>query len=312
MKTAKLLIVGSSGYIGSQIIARLGLQNVIATYNNTYVEGGVPFDICTMRLADKLLRGSHGISHAILLQGITNIERCAHDPHGTSRINVENTIRAIDDLLDASVKPIFVSSDAVFDGALGDRTEEDPVCPILTYGRQKVLVENHFLKIPTPWAIVRISKVIGSHLSPRNILSDWLESIKSGRILRCATDQVLSPIDVDDVASALVAFVQLDLNGLFHVSGSTKLSRHDLMQLLLACAPKRFSRYARIEACSIDDFTFAERRPKNCSLSNCKFLSASGMKLRQLESTCRHLAAQFFGEQQNCSVQTERSPLSIS
>jgi dTDP-4-dehydrorhamnose reductase len=129
MQGSKLLIVGFSGYIGTRIISRIGLQNVIATYRGNYVNGGVPFDVSMMRLADRFLRGSHGISHAMLLQGITKIHRCAEAPVESAKMNDGSTIRAIDDLLDASVKPIFISSDAVFDGTQHLATEDDAVCP---------------------------------------------------------------------------------------------------------------------------------------------------------------------------------------
>jgi hypothetical protein len=109
MQGSKLLIVGFSGYIGTRIISRIGLQNVIAAYRGNYVNGGVPFDVSMMRLADRFLRGSHGISHAMLLQGITKIDRCAEAPVETAKVNDGSTIRAIDDLLNASVKPIFIS-----------------------------------------------------------------------------------------------------------------------------------------------------------------------------------------------------------
>jgi dTDP-4-dehydrorhamnose reductase len=129
MQGSKLLIVGFSGYIGARIISRIGLQNVIATYRGNYVNGGVPFDVSMMRLADRFLRGSHGISHAMLLQRTTKIDRCAEAPVETAKVNVGSTIRAIDDLLNASVKPIFISSDAVFDGTQHLATEDDAVCP---------------------------------------------------------------------------------------------------------------------------------------------------------------------------------------
>jgi hypothetical protein len=124
MQGSKLLIVGFSGYIGTRIISRIGLQNVIAAYHGNYVNGGVPFDVSMIE---------------------------------TAKVNVGSTIRAIDDLLNAFSEPIFISSDAVFDGTQHLATEDDAVCPIVTYGKHKSPIDVDDVVDSFPGSFMKLS-----------------------------------------------------------------------------------------------------------------------------------------------------------
>lgn len=287
--SSKVLLIGSSGFIGQRLAARLGRDVAIATYHRHPIPGGVHFDIGAMRLSDRFLTGRHGISHAILLHGMNKIDYCAQHPEETAQVNIEGTKRAIDDLLDAGVKPVYLSSDGVFDGSRGPWSEDDPPCPILTYGRQKAAIESYLSTISSPWLVARLAKVVGDHKDSRNLLSEWLDSIAAHRVIRCASDQTLSPIDVDDAVTALLFFIKTELTGLFNLCGSQILSRHELLMLLLSFADVSLRDRAEIEVCSLSDFVFAEPRPKNCSMSNRKFLAASRMSMRPIERVCESI-----------------------
>ena len=62
------------------------------------------------RLADT------GHREALILAGVASIVRCERDPAGTRAVNVEGTLRLAEALLAAGVRPVFASSDYVFDG----------------------------------------------------------------------------------------------------------------------------------------------------------------------------------------------------
>jgi dTDP-4-dehydrorhamnose reductase len=288
-----MLVIGGSGFIGRRLVPHLGPERVIATFHHAPFAGGVQFDSATMRAADRFLVGRHGITHGIVLQGITGIDRCALAPEETARVNVDGTINVINDLLDAGVVPIYASSDSVFDGSRGPCSEADPVCPILTYGRQAATVEAYLRNLSAPWVIARLTKVVASYPTPRNILSEWIEAIYRRDLIRCAYNQILSPIDIDDVVAALTFFVNNELRGLYNVCGPLPLPRLELLNTLLSFAGPRLRAAARIEICSLSDLPFAEPRPKNCSLSDRKFAAASGLAAASPEQICARLSRHY-------------------
>jgi dTDP-4-dehydrorhamnose reductase len=288
--TQKILVIGGSGFIGRRLVSHLGPERTIATHHTTPFPGSVRFDSARMRLADRFFLGRHGITHGILLQGITGIDRCAMAPAESAQVNVDGAINAIDDMLDAGVRPIYVSSDSVFDGSRGPSTESDPVAPILTYGRHAGAVEAYLGGLSALWAIARLTKVVASFPNPRNILSEWIETISRREVIRCAHDQILSPVDIDDVVAALMFFVGSGLSGLYNVCGPLPLSRIELLNTLLSCLGPALRAAARIEVCSLTDLSFAEPRPKNCSLSNRKFAAASGLSAAPPDRICARLS----------------------
>jgi dTDP-4-dehydrorhamnose reductase len=290
-----ILAIGGSGYVGTRLLRKLGPRRVLSTYAHRPFPGGVHFDCRHMRLADTLLTGKPPFKAAVLLQGISDLEFCARHPAAAHETNVAAAIRMVDDLVDAGIKPIFISSDGVFDGSTGPRAETDEARPILTYGRQKLEVERYVASRCREWTVLRLTKVISACLDRRNLLYELLQKVAQGEIIRAAYDQTLSPVVLDDVVDAIDYACTGRLNGLYHVAGSQILSRVELVKMLLSSADAGFREKARIEVCSLDDFQLLEARPKNCSLSNKMLVAATGHQFRSLEAVCGELCDAFFG-----------------
>jgi len=291
MNRARFLIVGASGFVGSHLYAALGREHSIATYNSRPMPGGVHFDATTMSLSDTILRDARGVTHAFLLHGMNNIDECARKPELAHKINVDGQKRIIDDLLAAGIVPVFASSDAVFDGTHGMWTEEDPVNPVLTYGRHKVQVEQYLQEKSRPWLLVRLAKVVGVTPGSENLLSVWMSQLEKGDAIRCAHDQVFSPVDVDDVVRALIRLVEDGATGIFHICGPRPVTRLEFLRLVEDEVRKYRSVSSKITSCSIRDFDFAEKRPLNTSMSPRKLYSALGGSFDELSGVCVRAAA---------------------
>jgi dTDP-4-dehydrorhamnose reductase len=294
MKSTKVLIIGASGFIGSRLLHSCSSDRYIGTYMNKPFKGGLRLDIATERLADRFLLRGHGYTHAVLAQGVTTLNQCALAPKETSSANVTGTEKAIDDLIDAGVHPIFLSSDGVFDGSRGPWTEQDAPCPILTYGKQKSEVEFYLSKFSSPWTILRLSKVLSSYAAERNLLSQWLEHILKRQSILCAKDQILSPIDVDDVVRIIEFVVETSTIGLFNASGSDVLTRLELLKILLAHCPAGLRDLAAVQTCFLNEVPSAEPLPVNCSLLNVKLRSVSGISPASIENICARFCEHAF------------------
>lgn len=291
----RYLIIGASGFVGRRLYSVLGPARAVATYYNRPFEGGVAYDAGKMTLRDAVLKGRSVFSHAFVLHGITNIDACARDPQGTGRVNVEGTCRAIDELIEAGITPVFASSDAVFDGSRGLWTEEDATHPVLTYGRQKVEVERHLEGAGAPHLVIRPGKVVGAIPAPGDMLGEWVEKLESGAAIRCAHDQVLTPVAVDDLVAALIALAEGGHTGLFHAAGPRPVRRDELLQALAEEIGRYRKITPRIARCSLNDFAFAEARPLDNSMSSRKLYQVLGREFEDYRATCRRLAANRYG-----------------
>lgn len=286
----KILILGASGYVGRNMMQRLGPYNVIATFNHNHLIGGVKFDSLSMRVRDIVPEPS-SITGAVVLLGDTRHDSCARDKTRSQALNVDSVIALMRDLRNLGIFIVFASTDNVFDGRRGNYTEEDTPNPIVTYGRQKVEVER-FLESEVPdHAIVRLSKVYGRRLGDKTLFTDWVDSIRSDRAIRVAVDQIFSAVFIDDVIHCLPFLIARKVRGIFHLGGPQGLSRVELLDLLLAALPDEMARKAQIERCGINDFDLLEPRPLNCSMRSDKITALTGVPLTSPADVARMIAA---------------------
>lgn len=193
MRNMYVLILGGSSYIGQHLWSRLGPDKAIATYYTNPIPGGMYFDSLSMDLAD-IIDTPETISHAVILFGDTNPETCAADKAKSQALNVDSIKRVLEYLRYWRIKPIFISSEHVFDGTKGNYIESDPVTPILTYGQQKAEIERYLQDHFDEFVIIRLAKVFGAHRGDGTLFTNWLDDINRRQIIYCAHDQIFSPI----------------------------------------------------------------------------------------------------------------------
>ena len=256
-----------------------------------------------MRLKDTLLREGHNIDSAFILFGVTSLDVCARDPVGSARINVDSIKIAIDDMLEAGVKPVFASSDAVFDGSRGFWVECDQTTPILTYGKQKLEVERHLKALSKGAVIARLSKLVSGYVEPRNPLNEWIDQVENGEAIRCATDLVFSPADVVDAADSLIRLAQGNSTGVFHVCGPAALTRMELFQRLASAIVTHGGRpRPTMVPCRMEDLPLVEPRPLDVSMNPSKLYKEIGRVFRTMDAVCVDLVRRRYGGRVGHSV----------
>ena len=262
----------------------------LGTYNTSPIPGGVRFDATRMRLADILPKEAN-FSHALIVYAESVIDQCKANPEFSYDLNVRSTKQLIYDLNEQGIKPIFTSSESVFDGERGNYTEDDTTRPTTVYGSHKLEIEEYLEEQGRDYVVLRLAKVFGSELNDGTILSNWLKEIQRGDEIRCARDQVFSPVHVDDVVSATDVVIRRNLSGVYHVAGPHALSRLEMLNGLLGSMGTE----ARVVECSIRDFTFLDNRPLNVSMNPKKIAGATGIAFKSVASSCDELASQCLG-----------------
>ncbi len=129
---------------------------------------------------------------------------------------------------------VQLSSDLVFDGRRGRYREDDPPSPVSDYGRSKAEAERLVAELHPAATIVRTSLIYGGpEPGPQERLA------RDGT--RFFVDEIRSPVQVDDLAEAILELLARDVPGPLHLGGSDDVSRYDLA-LLLGADPARIER----------------------------------------------------------------------
>ena len=124
---------------------------------------------------------------------------------------------------------VHLSTDVVFDGRKGaPYVEPDETCPVTEYGCAKAEAERRVLAAYPGALVVRTSLIVGGPSFPPS----KHELVAVDPSATFYEDEIRCPIQVGDLAAALLELAGLALTGVLHVAGADAVSRADLAELV--------------------------------------------------------------------------------
>jgi dTDP-4-dehydrorhamnose reductase len=121
-----------------------------------------------------------------------------------------------------------MSTDVVFDGRKGaPYVEEDEPSPVTDYGRAKHEAERRVAAANPETLIVRTSLVYGGPEPSKH------ERAALENAMTFYEDEIRCPVQVDDLAAALLELAALDVSGPLHVAGADAVSRAEFAELIV-------------------------------------------------------------------------------
>ncbi len=284
-------IIGAAGFLGRAFLAAYRREHP-GTIGAARAAGPglLPLDLASPGpLAARLAETGH--REALILAGVASIVRCERDPAGTRAVNVEGTLRLTKALRAVGVRPVFASSDYVFDGARGGYREGDRPAPGTEYGRQKAETGARLLEAcGGDCRILRLSKVFALERGGGTLLDELAARLVSGAGVDAADDNIFCPTRLEDLITAVALVQARDLRGLVHVCGSEARSWHDLAAALAAALGVD---PLLVRRCSIDDIQRDPRRPKDISMNNERLVQATGCAFTPVAASVERVAAQW-------------------
>ena len=161
---------------------------------------------------------------------MTQIDDCELHREECFEINVHGTARILALSEKYATQFIFISTDFVFDGGLGNYSEDDPTHPINWYGSTKSQAESFVRASPMPWTIVRTCLVYGETLNgTRSNIIGWVRSsLQKAERIKVVSDQVRTPTYVADLVRGILLIIEKKATGIFHISGKDILSPYEM------------------------------------------------------------------------------------
>uniref|UniRef100_A0A6M3J824 Putative dTDP-4-dehydrorhamnose reductase n=1 Tax=viral metagenome TaxID=1070528 RepID=A0A6M3J824_9ZZZZ len=152
---------------------------------------------------------------AYICSGKTKTKECEDDPEGTRFINVIQTVKLANELVERGTRVIFISSERVFNGLVPFRKVNDPYSPTTEYGRQKVEAELALRGV----TVIRFGKVLGWDVP---LFEGWIEDLLDGRPIYPFSDVGMAPVSLE-FAVEMLRRVE-GLAGTHQISGDRDLS----------------------------------------------------------------------------------------
>jgi len=218
---------------------------------------------------------AHRPTDVIHCAAYTDVDGCERDPERAWRDNTraaENVARATAVL---GARLVHLSTDYVFDGSKPTPyVEDDAPAPLNVYGKTKLAAEAAVRAHVPRHCIVRTSWVFGP--GGRNFVRTMAGLLRTRDEVRVVNDQIGSPTYTRDLAVALGAVVEGDLDGTLHVTNTGACSWYEFAAAIAA----RLGSTARVLPCSSAEFPRPARRPHNSVLEGTRALEAGLAPLR--------------------------------
>ena len=235
----KLLITGSNGLLGQEIVADCIAQQIDfhaissgenrnPTCPNTHYTS---IDI-TDFIAVKSFFDVSSCSHIMHTAAMTNVDACESNQEACEKLNVTAVASLATLCQEFNIQLIHLSTDFIFDGADGPYTEDATPNPLSFYGQSKWKAEQAIVSSGCTYAILRTIIVYGvaAEMSRSNIVLWAKNALEKGETISVVNDQWRMPTLAEDLAAACLAAVQKEAQGVFNVSGKDLMNMLELVQ----------------------------------------------------------------------------------
>ena len=219
----KILVTGSSGFIGSFLVKKLKkLGHDVSGFNTS---NGDIVDVDVVREA---VRGHDAVFH---LAGISRLSEVEKNPMRSHEVNVTGTTNVVMACRLFQAKLIFTSSELVYGNNVIPFTEELYPFPLGEYGCQKILAES--MCFPLTDFIARLGAVYGPSPLCHSVFNRFIQFVKAGKwVPMYPVEMGRDFVFVDDVVDALVFGLNENNVGVFNVGTGVETSFSDLLELI--------------------------------------------------------------------------------
>ena len=276
-----VLIIGASGFVGEKLFNVLSERfNVTGTYNTKSKDKLVKLDMGNSYAVSELIAQTKA-NIVIHTAGITNVDLFEKENEKYQKISSEWMANVINGCRRTGSKPIYISTDYVFDGKKGDYKEDDETNPINAYGRSKLNDEKALESSGLDYLILRISVPYGyNSADDKQTFEKWvMNNLKDGKEISVIDDQINTPTFIDDIAQVVERMIEMNESGIFHVAGSERISRYDFA---LSVAETFNLNKNLIKRAKAKDLKWNAQRPLDSSL-NIDKLKSLGIEMSNVK-----------------------------
>lgn len=283
-----LLVTGASGLLGANFLATAadrGLALVAVCHEGELRMPGVQVlrgDLSVPGVAADMLKAARP-RWVVHCAALTQVDACEQTPDAARRVNVEASRLLAEAARETGASLLYVSTDSVFDGARGNYRETDPVAPINVYAQSKLEGERAVARVMDPRRVlIARTNIFGWRAKGPLSLAEWiLSQLEAGLSVPGFSDSVFSPLLVNDLSEVLLAMMDRELHGLYHVGSSDACSKYEFA---LRLADAFDLDKTLVQSVALSSQSLRAPRPLRTSLDSAKAAQALGRPLPDLNA----------------------------
>ncbi|MGB0175874.1 MAG: dTDP-4-dehydrorhamnose reductase family protein [Owenweeksia sp.] len=270
-KPTKILVTGATGMLGRSVFRLLKVlypQHHLITSSRSSFNESQEHIVLDMLNIEDLKDCLEHINPEIVIHcaAFVNLTYCEKHEKETEVLHVE--VPRVLSQHSSVNKMVYISTDSVFDGQVGDYKETDPVNPLNFYASSKYRGEIQVLKYARFPLVIR-TNLLGYHIPFSNSLFEWgYRELKEGNNIRGYDNVFFNPLNTSKAASAILQVLEkASDSGIYHIGSEPPMSKYRFLVLL---AKNNGFDTDQIQAVNLDNSASEVKRPLNTSLNTSK------------------------------------------
>lgn len=261
----KILILGSNGMLGMALQSQLGqnyeVVGIDKVFNNKTKVKFYQMDLLEFeRVKSILLQEKPNI--IINVAAIVNLKLCEENKELANLLHIDlnKQISLISEVL--KCRYIYISTDSIFDGKMGNYKEENRTNPLNYYAVTKLKGEEEIQKNLKDCLIIRTN--IYGYSENQNSLLKWAyNSLKNNEKIVGYNNVIFNPVSVYQLAEIIEELIKKQYKGIINIGSNKIISKFDFIRIVA----KYLKKEEFLISGELDDNTSKIIRPKNTSLS---------------------------------------------
>lgn len=269
---AGILVIGN-GFLGRSVVRAAGRAGIGVRMASR--SSDLMVDVTKIATVEHVVveTGPDVIINCAAITDLGAIEKNPEEAYSVNAHGAENIAKVASA---HSKRLVHISTDSVFDGERGRYSEKDEPCPVNEYARSKKLGEDLSMGAMNDCMVVR-TNFYGDNPDGRFLFNWILENLGAGRRFGGFTNVRFNPLEVGDLAEALIELARSRHRGLLHLGSDKAYSKYEFARTV---ATKLGYDVGLIAKSELGD-DLAPRRPHDTTLNNA--LSKRVMKFRPRE-----------------------------
>ena len=270
-----IIVIGGSGLVGGNCMRHFNQHegvSVIGTHYTYQAAGTVFYDTLNPDNPNNFDVKSFNPDVIVHCGALTHVDYCEDHEEESYQQTVTSTKNVLALCQQTGAKPVYISTDYLFEGKFGPYDEDARIAPLNVYGRHKLEAEQLIKAHSDDHIIVRITNVYGDEERGKNFVSRIVQQIMDGKTLelRLPVDQYATPINAYDVARSIYLLLKDGHKGIFHLASTDYMNRVQLTLRIIEHFPE--TKY-NLYPLTTDTLSQKANRPLQSGMKAAKFLS---------------------------------------